>query len=436
MIRTLKKKFIVTAMIAVTVLLVLMLGGVNAVNAWSSYQEGTDLLNLLTRIESSGNRPDWRDGERVPPPDASEPFSTGDARDEFPRNPGGKGFMSQPLTEDDWRAAVYFTVRAEGGAVTDIDVSRISTVSEEEAAAYGRRAIRSGDARGSLEQFRWAKAEARDGKTVYVFLDNAGRRTAVLRVAALSALAGLAGWGLMLLLVLFLTKKALAPIADNMARQRQFVTDAGHELKTPLAIIRANTEAMEMIQGETKWSRNIAAQAVRLSELTNGLLTLARAEEIPKPEHFAELDFSELVSRTAEMFREPMELQRLQLDVQIAPKLTLRGNEAQLSTLCSVLMDNAVKYGSEDSTILLRVEKSGKCIRLRLENDCERLPDCQPEQLFDRFYRGDAARNQKSGSFGIGLSAARVIAQQHRGRLWAEYTGEHRVAFLAELPAG
>lgn len=436
MIRTLKKKFILTAMIAVTVLLVLMLGGVNAVNAWSSYQEGTELLNLLTRMESSENRPDWRDGSPIPPPDESgnAPFPSEDPFSGFRQEPGGRGFMSQPLTEDDWRAAVYFTVKLQDGAVIDTDVSRISTISEEEAAAYGRRALASGKARGSLDHFRWACGAAEDGKTVYVFLDNSARRTSVLRVAALSALAGLAGWGLMLLLVLFLTKKALAPVAENMSRQRQFVTDAGHELKTPLAIIRANTEAMEMIQGQTKWSRNIADQAVRLSALTNELLTLARSEELPKTGDFEEVDFSELVSHSAELFREPMELRRMKLDAQIAPGLRLRGNSAQLSTLCSVLMDNAVKYGVEGGTIRLALAQNGKTARLQIENDCEQLPDCPPERLFDRFYRADTARNQKSGGFGIGLSAARLIAQQHRGTLEAEYRGEQRVAFTAELP--
>ena len=124
----------------------------------------------------------------------------------------------------------------------------------------------------------------------------------------------------------------------------------------------------------------------------------------------------------------------MKLDAQIAPGLTLRGNSAQLSTLCSVLMDNAVKYGVEGGTIRLALAQNGKTARLQIENDCEQLPDCPPERLFDRFYRADTARNQKSGGFGIGLSAARLIAQQHRGTLEAEYRGDQRVAFTAELP--
>ena len=437
MIRTLKKKFIVTAMIAVTVLLVVMLGAVNAVNAWSNRQEANELLELLTRMEANGFRPDRReDGKLHPPPGEAESGAeaSGEPLNGFPGGPDRKGFLSQPLTENDWRAAVYFTVTVQDGAIVGTDLSRIATVDEGSAIAYGKEAMADKDGAGTNGSFRYASAQTAEGKTVYVFLENSARRSAVLRVAVLSALAGLVGWGLMLLLVLFLTKKALAPVAENLSRQRQFVTDAGHELKTPLAIIKANTEAMEMIQGESKWSRNIAAQTTRLSDLTNSLLALARAEEIPKEGSFTELDFSALVEHAAQMFREPMAQKKLRLDQEIAPGLTLRGNKTQLLNLCSILFDNAVKYASDGSLLSLRVRRDGKMVRLRLENDCDELPTCPPERLFDRFFRGDASHNQKTGGSGIGLSAAQVITAQHRGRLEAEYPGAHRIAFTVELP--
>lgn len=444
MIRTLKKKFILTAMIAVTVLLVLMLGALNAVNAWSSRQETDQLLELLTRMEARGIRPDrgeglWPphreddEGKQMPEP-GETPFD--ELLNDSRLPDGGRGgFLTQPLNENDWRAAVYFTVWVQEGEVLSVDVGRIATVTEEEAEAYGRQAIADSDAKGSTGSFRYAGAASDDGRTVYVFLDVSGRRASVLRVAVLSALAGLAGWGLMFLLVWFLTKKAVKPIAENLSRQRQFVTDAGHELKTPLAIIKANTEAMEMIGGETKWSRNIEAQTTRLTDLTNSLLTLARAEEIPKEGSFAELDLSELVRHTLEMFREPMSLKELKLDEQIEPELRISGNRSQLSSLLSILTDNAVKYASAGSTVSVRLQKDGKMLRLRMENDCDELPDCAPERLFDRFFRADTARNQKTGGSGIGLSAAQVITAQHRGRLTAEYPGDRRIAFTAELPA-
>ena len=309
MIKTLKKKVI--------------LGAVNVVNAWSNHQETENLLEFLSRLETSGDRPDWmHDGsENGPPPlpegetrdpeeDQAPPI--GERRDSFDGGKG-RGFMAEPLTENDWRAAVYFTVRVRDGAVSDVDLTRISSVSEDEARAYGEQALAKG-ASGSLDSFRYTTAEAEDGSKVIVFLENSSRRNAVLRVAALSALAGIAGWGLMLLLVVLLSKKAVAPIAANMERQRQFVTDAGHELKTPIAIIRANTEAMELISGKTKWSKNIADQVTRLSDLTQNLLTLARADGAPRAGSLEPVDFTAIVEDTARMFQEPMALRGLGLE--------------------------------------------------------------------------------------------------------------------------
>ena len=436
MIRTLKRKFIKAAMIAVTVLLVTLLGALNLVNAWSNRQESLRLLENLVQMETQ-NPPGLPEGDTSPGfpeeetpqalPEGELPFRGDEGRD--------RGFMMGPLTENDRLSAVFFVVRIRDGAAVDTDVSRISEVSASDAAALALAAASAGKAEGSEGSYRYASARTQSGETVYVFLEVSNRRNAVLRVAALSALAGLAGWLLMLALVILLSKRTIAPIAENMDRQRQFVTDAGHELKTPLAIIQANTEAMELIQGENKWSRNIKAQTVRLTELTRNLLTLARAEEVPTQGSFAPVDFSALTEKMTQMFQTPMEQKRLRLEAQLDAGITVRGQEAQLSNLCSILFDNAVKYATEGSALRLSLRAGEKTCTLRLENACEKLPDCPPERLFDRFYRADAARTQSSGGFGIGLSAAQVIVLQHRGRLEAEYPAENRIAFTVTLPA-
>lgn len=442
MIRTLKRKFIMAAMVAVTVLLVTLLGGVNVVNAWSARQESERLLENLVQFELQ-KRSGFQEGEDPPVPPQGEPGPSMPQGEPAPTVPegekpfrgGGRGFLMEPLTENDRLSAVSFTVWLSGGVVSETDVSRISTVTEAEAEEMARALAQAGRTEGTEDSFRFASAQSPAGETVYVFLEVSNRRSAVLRVAALSALGGLAGWLLMLGLVILLAKRTIAPIAENMDRQRQFVTDAGHELKTPLAIIQANTEAMELIQGENKWSRNIKAQTVRLTELTRNLLTLARAEEVPTQGSFAPVDLSALTEKTAQMFQTPMEQKGLYLEAELDAGITVRGQEAQLSNLCSILFDNAVKYASQGSALRLRLRAGEKTCTLRLENTCDKLPDCPPERLFDRFYRADAARTQSSGGFGIGLSAAQVIVLQHRGRLEAEYPAENRVAFTVTLPA-
>lgn len=440
MIQTLKRKFIVTAMIAVTVLLIVLLGVVNVVNAWTTVQDTTRLLDNLVQMEAQGRPerfPDGQppEGETLPTFPAGEGWAPPDGAPPFQREDGrGRGFMAEVLTENDRLSAVYFTAWLADGTVERTDVSRISSVTADEAAALAAEAFAAGKTEGRADSFRFASRQNAAGETVFVFLENSTRRNAVLRVAALSALAGLGSWLLMLGLVVLLSKKTIAPIAENMERQRQFVTDAGHELKTPLAIIQANTEAMELIAGETKWSRNIKAQTARLTELTRNLLTLARAEEAPALGSLASVDLSALVEKTAQMFQTPMEQKGLTLDGKIAPGLCVRGSEAQLANLCSILFDNAVKYATEGSSLNLTLQGEEKTCALRLENRCDTLPDCPPERLFDRFYRGDSARTQRSGGFGIGLSAAQVITLQHRGRLEAEYPAEDRIAFTVTFP--
>lgn len=440
MIKTLKRKFIVSAMIAVTVLLVTMLGAVNAVNAWTTAQDTERLLENLVQMESDG-RPEMPQGEQPPEGEAPPELPAGEngfrPEGEPPaqREEGrGKGFMAEVFTENDRLSAVYFTVWTRDGEVVRSDVSRISTVSETDAAALAQSVLAEDAAEGRTDSFRYASARNRNGETVYVFLENSARRNAVLRVVALSALAGLGGWLLMLGLVCLLAKKTIAPLAENMDRQRQFVTDAGHELKTPLAIIQANTEAMELIAGESKWSRNIKTQTARLTELTQNLLTLARADEVPSLGSLAPVELSALAEKTAQMFQTPMEQKGLRLEAKLSPGLVVRGSEDQLRSLLSILLDNAVKYASENSALRLSLKGEEKTCTLRLENRCDKLPDCPPERLFDRFYRADAARTQSSGGFGIGLSAAQVIVLRHRGRLEAEYPAEDRVAFTVTLP--
>lgn len=400
MISTLRKKFTVTAMIAVTVLLLAILGAVNGVNAWTNAREADDLLGVLTESEAEAGR-----GPR-----------------ELPMGRRDGELWGRGPTEDSRMAALFFTVTAESdGTVNRIDLSRIASVTEEEAetlyAAVGERTD------GRVGAFRYRSVTRADGSRVTVFLDRSREWGDVLRVAALSALAGLVGWGLMLLFVMFLSKKAIEPVAENMEKQKRFVTDAGHELKTPLAIILANTEAMELRQGENKYTKNIRGQVERLSGLTQNLLTLARADEGQAPMNKAVFSLGELAEETARPFREPAELKSVTLSTEITPKIDIRANRPQIGQLISILLDNAVKYTPAGGAITLCVKKEGVKTVLQVKNTVSDT-SVPPERLFDRFYRADEARTQKSGGYGIGLSAARAIAQSHKGSLSAAYEGD------------
>lgn len=414
MTKTLQKKFVFTAMLAVSLLLVALLGAINIGNAAITSRQTNALLNALVEAETAFTpiRPQ-------PKHDRNSPFSPA-------------------LTEDHRLSARYFVVLTDAsGTILKLDISRIASVTEPEASAILSQVLQSAKTQGRVAHFRYRSVEISNGSgQVYVFLDVSAQGLAVLRVLLLSILLGVLCWVVMLLLVSLLSKKAIQPIAASMERQRQFVTDAGHELKTPLAIIQANTEAMELLNGETKWSRNIREQTQRLGSLMNELLALSRLDEYDLHAERSLQDLSGIVDGGIQMFLPGAELKELRIHKQIAPGITVSGSLDLLNRLISILMDNAVKYTPPGGEIRIRLSALQQTILLTVENECHSLPDCPPDKLFDRFFRADAARTQKNGGYGIGLSSAKAIVEAHGGTICAQYLDDSAIAFQIKLNAG
>lgn len=410
MIKTLKKKFVITAMTAITVLLLFLLGSINAVNVISNEKQTSDILDRLGRSN------------------AYEFFGFSDERGFF------SGFFTPPVTADTEHSAVYFTANIyPNGLITNLDLSHIYALSSSEAAELVARAYEDGSLSGRIGNYKYKGAVNSDGRSVsYIFLETATQRYSVMRIAFLTALGGAICWLMMLVLVVFLSKKAIAPIAANIEKQKRFVTDAGHEIKTPLAIILANTEAMELHNGENKWSRNIRSQVLRLNGLMQNLLTLAKTDESVNIE-MEELDFSQILMNTAEMFREPAQVRGIDIRFSVPGEVKLCANREYVSNLVSILMDNAVKYSNENSDIFVSLVQGEKSVAFSVTNTCENLPDCEPDKLFDRFYRADRARTQENGGYGIGLSAAKAIAELHGGSIKAEYPERNVIKFTVRI---
>ncbi len=410
MIRTLQKKFVMTAMAAITVLIVFMLGAINIANMVIVGGQIDRTLRVVAEHEGGSGL--------LPQPDTGMP----------------RPFMDPPKNDyDTFMSSNFFVVRFDrSGAVLSVDVSRTSAVTEAEAEEMACRIYESGDESGRTGRFRYLLGESRSGRgSALVFLDTSVENLSYLRVLLLSGAAGLACWGVMLLLVIFLSRRAIRPIVENMEKQKQFVTNAGHEIKTPLAIIQSNTEALELFQGESKWSRNIKDQTLRLSGLMGNLLALARMDEGTGQAHPADVDLTGLTEAALRGFAQPMEARGLTLRADIQADVVLRADLAQMEQLLSLLLDNAVKYADQGGTVWVSLARLEKKVRLSVQNTCETLPQVPPEKLFDRFYRADAARTQKNGGYGIGLAVARSIAQANGGTLRAEYLPPDRVDFTA-----
>ena len=237
----------------------------------------------------------------------------------------------------------------------------------------------------------------------------------------------------MLLPVTLLSRKAIKPIAQNIDRQKKFITNAGHELKTPLATILANTEALELHNGESKWSRNIRSEIGRPSSLVNQLLLLARMDEGAAQNVAADFSLSSLTQDILQPFLSSMELKQITLTTDIHPDIVLHADREQIAQLLSILLDNAVKYVNPQGEIVVRLTSGSRDrkVTLLIQNTCRQLPDAPPDKLFDRFYRADRARTRKDthSGFGIGLSVADAIVKANNGSIHAAYPAPDTISF-------
>ena len=238
-----------------------------------------------------------------------------------------------------------------------------------------------------------------------------------------------------LLLLGVLARWATRPVERAWRQQRQFLSDASHELKTPLTVILSNAELLSAIPQEerpARWTDNILSESQRMKRLVEEMLTLARADHMAQPAVLAEVSLSDIAGDCALAF-EPVAFEAGKpLEYHVAEGVTVPGDGDKLRRLVSILLDNAVKYGAEGGTITLALEKTERQARLTVSNPGEPIPAEQLSRLFERFYRADASRGEKSG-FGLGLSIAAVIAQEHRGTLKAE-SGREGTRFVFTLP--
>ena len=405
MTRVLQRRFVIASMAAITALLLVLVGATNLANFSISARRVEQILLQLVESEGLYTPPNLR-------------------QDNSPHGPNAP-------TPDDMMGARYFFVRFDAdGTAVQTNVSHILAVTEEEALHMAREIYRGGAQSGYSGSFRYQVAHALDGRSSLVIcLDVSSQQRSVVTVLLVSTLIGLLCWLAMLMPVTLLSRKAIRPIAVTMEKQKQFVTNAGHELKTPLAILLANTDALELHQGESKWSRNIRTQTLRLNGLMQNLLVLAKMDEGIGSLPTSEFSLSLLVGEVLDFYQEAAAAKGIRLRATIQPDVTLRANRESIVQLLSVLLDNAVQYAPAGGTVRAALSKDRNTTVFQVENPVDIPPAGDPERLFDRFYRGDPARTQKSGGYGIGLSAARAVTEAHGGSITARYD-EPRAAMI------
>lgn len=318
----------------------------------------------------------------------------------------------------------YFSVLLdENGNIILTDTSKIISIDTEKAMEYALEVWEKDAKKGFLDDYRYWKTFS-NGEIRIIFLDC--RRQLDNFQNFLLTTVGVSNIGLLSVFVLmfFLSARIVKPFSDNYEKQKRFITDAGHELKTPLTIIEADTEILEMDFGENEWIQDIKGQTKRLADLTNTLVVLSRMEEGTNRDVKIELPLSDIVDEVCHTFQAPAKVQEKNLDSTIEPMISMKGNEKAIRGLITILLDNAVKYTNENGYISVTLEKKKNRIYLSVFNTTEYISKEQIAHLFDRFYRTDASRNSQTGGYGLGLSIAAATVESHRGKMIAETKDE------------
>lgn len=407
MIKRLQIKFIALSMTSLFVLIVAIVLGMNIINYNNVVSEADEVLRILS--DNKGHFP--KDGEK--------PVG------EMPPN------MSPEIPYESRYFSVLLT---ESGSVIQAETSRIISVDTEDAIEYAQEAAENEDGRGFIETFRYDKKT--DGEVVrIVFLDCGRRLDTFFDFLFVSLGISLAGYLIVFLVISFFSGKIIRPIAESYEKQKRFITDAGHEIKTPLTIINADADVLEMEVGENEWLEDIKRQAKRLTGLTNDLVYLARMEETKNPMQYIEFPISDVISETAGSFQTLAFTQNKIFESTVQPMLSMRGDEKAIEQLISILLENALKYSPEGGKVALSFEKQNRQLVLSVFNTTAvTIPQNNLGNLFERFYREDTSRNSKDGGYGIGLSIAKAIVSSHNGKIQALTPEEHSLKIVVSLP--
>ncbi len=313
-------------------------------------------------------------------------------------------------------------------------LARIRAVSEKEAGKYAKKVFEADKKKGFMDIYRFRKSATGDGIKI-IFLDCRMELEAARMLFIISLLVFMLGLLAVFVLVLVFSKMVFAPVHESYVRQRQFITNASHEIKTPLAVISANTEVLEMEMGENQWTISTHNQIDRLNALTSGLLTLARLDEENCIRTNVRFSLSQAVSETVSSFLAPARLAGKTLDTDIRDNVYMSGDEKQIRQMINILIDNAVKYSDADSTIAISLYRKGGRIIFKTLNDVAGIDKGNHDIIFERFYRRDESRNSNMGGFGIGLSAAKSITNAHKGKIQATSKDGKSLGIIVTLPA-
>lgn len=345
-----------------------------------------------------------------------------------------------PITEMDWAGEPgteftkrFFVVWCDtDGKITLFDKDYIASIDEQTAEEYAGSVLNHGKTRGYYKDYRYLAQKTEAGYEI-VFLNVSDDMNFRNKVLLVSALTGLLSFLIVSVLVMLFSKRAIRPYVKNMEHQKQFITDAGHELKTPITSIVTSADILSYEFENNEWLENIQKQSARLTKLVSDMVTLSRLDEdMPLPDQ-AWFSVSEAAWEISESMSVLAKAKGKVYEQEIEEDLMLLGDRGSIQRLLSILLENAIMYSNEGGRIRMDIRKKHGKIRIEVYNTCELHEDPDVERWFDRFYRPDSSRSEHTGGTGIGLSMARAIVKAHNGEISAKCQDKKEIIFQVVL---
>ena len=408
MIQKIRTRFVILSMSTLLVVLVVLVGGINL----TSYRGIVLEADRFLLSENPGRIGRQKDTSVI----------------------GWNGLFSQFLPDAHNYFRFFSVVLSSDGTILDMQLPLGAVMEESDIAELAARVYSKKAETGFQSVYRFRKLYGED--TVQILFLDCGREINAFRWFLLtSVILSAAGLLLILGIVIYFSGRIVRPFAESYEKQKQFITDAGHEIKTPLTIIQADADILEMDLGENEWLTDIQNNVRRLTDLTNDLVGLARMEEGSAPLELLEIPVSDVILETAQAFLSLAQAQKKDLLLSVEPMLSMDADERTIRQLVTILLDNALKYSPEGSSITLSVCKHGKQITMTVANvSLLPLPEGNLDRLFERFYRTDPSRNSQTGGHGIGLSIASAIAAAHNGQIQASQPEKGSLQITVTFP--
>lgn len=407
MLKKMQRRFILAAMAAFGTVMLLIIVGINAAN----YYRTTSMQDHLTAALLSNEQTHPGKPQAPPPP-------VGDMR--------GRNSEAAFMTR-------FFTVHCDvDGRAREVLRDYISSVDEETAKTYAQAVLSKGREKGYYKDYRYLVSRSEKGISI-LFLNSAIQLQSMRSLLLVSLTIGLFSLLMVFFLILLFSRRAIQPYLKNLERQKQFITDAGHELKTPITSIATSADIAAMEHEGDEWIDNIRKQAARLTKLVGDMVALSRLdEETPFPEK-CRFSMSEAAWEAAEPFAVLAKAQGKIYSQNIEENLMLYGDRSSIQRMISILLDNAVRYSDDGGEIHMYIYRRRGKVCVEVSNTCD-LPDISDlDRLFDRFYRMDESRSSATGGTGIGLSMVRAIAETHGGKASVQSDSGKRICFKVTL---